>query len=120
MIRKEELNQFTKNELIDILLSKAIYHFVERHLNYLIEKKNESKLNDIDKEIYLAQKEKEDYFKSMEEKYHSNDYKEVISKMDLEEKIKYIDLISKYNNASEKYCYECDKISNNYEKRWKK
>ena len=88
MIRKEELNQFTKNELIDILLSKAIYPFVERHLNYLIEKKNESKLNDIDKEIYLAQKEKEDYFKSMEEKYHSNDYKEVISKMDLEEKIK--------------------------------
>ena len=51
MIRKEELNQFTKNELIDILLSKAIYHFVERHLNYLIEKKNESKLNDIDKEM---------------------------------------------------------------------
>ena len=48
MIRKEELNQFTKNELIDILLSKAIYPFVERHLNYLIEEKNEAKLNDID------------------------------------------------------------------------
>ena len=120
MIRKEELNQFTKNELIDILLSKAIYPFVERHLDYLIKEKNESKLNDIDKEIYLAQKEKEDYFKSLKEKYHTDNDKEVISKMDLEEKIKYIDLISKYNNASEKYCNECDKISNNYEKRWKK
>ena len=72
MIRKEELNQFTKNELIDILLSKAIYPFVERHLNYLIEEKNEAKLNDIDKEIYLAQKEKEDYFKSLKEKYHTD------------------------------------------------
>ena len=92
MIRKEELNQFTKNELIDILLSKAIYPFVERHLNYLIEEKNEAKLNDIDKEIYLAQKEKEDYFKSLKEKYHTDNDKEVISKMDLEEKIKYIDL----------------------------
>ena len=58
--------------------------------------------------------------KSLKEKYHTDNDKEVISKMDLEEKIKYIDLISKYNNASEKYCYECDKISNNYEKRWKK
>ena len=120
MIRKEELNQFTKNELIDILLSKAIYPFVERHLNYLIEEKNEAKLNDIDKEIYQAQKEKEDYIKSLKEKYHTDSDKEVISKMDLEEKIKYIDLISKYNNASEKYCNECDKISSNYEKRWKK
>ena len=120
MMRKEELNQFTKNELIDILLSKAIYPFVERHLNYLIEKKNESKLNDIDKEIYLAQKEKEDYFKSMEEKYHSNDYKEVISKMNLEERMIYLKLVSKFNEASDKYCNECDKISNNYEKRWKK
>ena len=90
MIRKEELNQFTKNELIDILLSKAIYPFVERHLNYLIEEKNEAKLNDIDKEIYLVQKEKEDYFKSLKEKYHTDNDKEVISKMDLEEKIKFI------------------------------
>ena len=53
MIRKEELNQFTKNELIDILLSKAIYPFVEKHLNYLIEEKNEAKLN-LTKSIYLS------------------------------------------------------------------
>lgn len=113
---KKELEQFTKQELIEICLSANINRIVERIVDRRINFKIEKELENIDKEFAKINYDKEEYLTDLKYKYKVETDEELFKLMNFEEKMKYIEFISKINNLYDKE----DKIYNKENERFKR
>lgn len=120
LITQDNLKQFTKQELIDVIL-RFNGTFMSRSVEYIIETKMNEKLeNDLsylDKELAKAAREKEDYISMLKLTYNTQDEKELLSKINIDERIKIIQLISKCSDIRINNSKKEDKI---YKEHFKK
>ena len=120
MLDREDLKQFTRKELEDIILSSGGSAFFERQVEQLIKAKVDEKLQSSELEIETMCRHKEEYLKSLKRKYNVSDDKELFAKMNYEEKFEYIKKLGEIDKAHDRLFKIYDEENERFNKKYKK
>ena len=120
MITRNDLKQFTRKELEDIILSRAGISIFASSIEMLIRNKSDDKHLAYETKIETLQRRKEEWIADLKKKYGVEEDKQLFSKMSFEEKIKYLKMVEEINDTFDEDSKLYDKEYKEWEKRHKK
>lgn len=120
MIDREDLKQFTRKELEDIILSNAGNHIFGRIIDNIVIQKRDEKLREAETEMETLQRHKEEWLKSLKVKYGVETDKELFSIMSFDEKATYLTYMDQISKVWEKENKLFDEEQKRFERKYGK
>lgn len=99
MIDRNDLKQFTRKELEDIILSKSGHFLFDSTILELIHDKQKEKHRAYETKVEMLQQERDEWLKQLKLKYQVSEDKELFVKMNYEEQLKYFAKLDEINNV---------------------
>ena len=97
MIDREDLKQFTRKELEDIILSKVGKGIFGWQIEHLIKAKYDEKHQAFETKRETLKRHREEWLEELKQKYDAQTDKELLSQMSIEEKLKCIAKMAEIN-----------------------
>lgn len=120
MIDREDLKEFSRTELEDIILSNLVNPFVSRYVDNLILEKRNAKFKSIESEMEKLHRDKEQWLNELKETYQVDNDKDLFAKMSFKERLEYISKIEKINELWDKESKAFDEEHERFESKYGK
>ena len=122
MIDREDLKEFSRAELEDIILSNLVNPFIDIYVDNLILEKRNAKFKSFETEMEKLQRDKEVWLNKLKEKYQVDNDKDLFAKMSFKETVKYLAKMDEINKVWEKeskaYDEDYKRFERKYGKKW--